>query len=402
MKIAQVCPYNFFRSGGVQNHIECLAYELRKGGHEVKIMAPSIKGFKNDREDVTVFGHSTEFPIADTRIELSIALGKEQEKLKEYLQKENFDIIHFHEPWIPTLSMQILTESNSTNIATFHAANRNTIIMQSLTTLVMPIANSVINLIDGIIAVSTVPTKYIKEFSEKEINIVPNGIDLRTFSPKHKPFKKYLDGKVNILFIGRLDKRKGVIYLMRAYKHLRSNYDNVRLIIGGKGDEYDRIVKYVKKHNLPDVEMLGFVEEEDKPRLYASCDIYCSPALYGESLGIVLLEAMATGKAVVGGANDGYKTVLKDRGSLFLVKPKKIKSFARKLELLCRDKELRDFMGEWGIEEAKKYSWEKVATDVEKVYLHTAEKKKKASEKDKDKTSIKETLNKWYEKLNGK
>lgn len=402
MKIAQVCPYNFFRSGGVQNHIECLAYELRKGGHDVKIMAPSIKGFKSDREDVTVFGHSTEFPIADTRIELSIALGKEQEKLKEYLQKENFDVIHFHEPWIPTLSMQILTESNSTNIATFHAANRNTILMQSLTTLVMPIANSVINLIDGIIAVSTVPTKYIKEFSEKEINIVPNGIDLRTFSPKHKPFKKYLDGKVNILFVGRLDKRKGVIYLMRAYKQLRSHYDNVRLIIGGKGDEYDKIVKYVKKHNLPDVEMLGFVEEEDKPRLYASCDIYCSPALYGESLGIVLLEAMATGKAVVGGANDGYKTVLKDRGSLFLVKPKKVKSFARKLELLCRDKELRDFMGKWGIEEAKKYSWEKVATDVEKVYLLTAEKKKKASEKDKDKTSIKETLNKWYEKLNGK
>lgn len=401
MKIAQVSPYNIFRSGGVQIHIEKLASELRKRGHEVKIIAPKVKGVKKSLKDKILLGRCVEFSINKTQIEMSIAMGQSKDPIKEFLKKENFDILHFHEPWVPALSMQILSESEAVNVATFHSASTDTFVNKSLEALFLPIAKFVVNSQDAIIAVSEVPTKFIREFYDEEIYIVPNGIDLSVFHPNHKPFKKYLDGKVNIFFIGRLDKRKGVIYLVKAFRRLKRKFDNVRLIIGGKGDELKRITKYIKKYNLKDVEILGYVEEEDKPRLFATCDIFCSPALYGESFGIVLVEAMASGKPVVACSNPGYKSVLKGRGELFLAEPKDIEELALKLEILCKDKELRDIMGKWGLREAQKYSWKNICDQVLDVYKDAVERKKQTSSR-KEKPKVKDILKRWYNKLNGK
>ncbi|MBU0976636.1 MAG: glycosyltransferase family 4 protein [Patescibacteria group bacterium] len=397
MKIAQVCPYNFLRSGGVQSHIEYLATELRKKGHTVKIIAPAAKGVPSKRKDLILLGASNELPWADTRIELSIAVGKKRKELKEVLKREKFDIIHFHEPWIPVISMQILAESKSVNVATFHAANRKNILIQSFATLVMPIASSVVNLLDSIIAVSTVPTKYIREFSDKKIHIVPNGIDLQAFSRRKKPLQKYIDGKINILFLGRMDRRKGAIYLVKAFRRLKRKMKNIRLILGGDGDEFESVQSYIKRYSIDDVEVLGYIEEKLKSRLYATCDIYCSPALYGESLGIVLLEAMATGKSVVGGDNPGYRTVLKDTGSLFLVKPQKTDDFVKKLKILASNKELREVMGQWGIQEVKKYAWPRIVDSVINVYEQALNAKREV--RIKDKKSVNESLKKWYKKL---
>ncbi|MDD3647350.1 MAG: glycosyltransferase family 4 protein [Candidatus Dojkabacteria bacterium] len=400
MKIAQICPYNFLRSGGVQSHIEYLSSELRDRGHAVKIIAPGVKGTTSKRNDLILLGSSNELPWADTRIELSIALGKRRKALKEILEKEKFDIIHFHEPWIPVLSMQILAESKSINVATFHAANRKNILIQSFATLVMPIASSVVNLLDGIIAVSDVPTKYIREFSDRKIHIVPNGIDLNNFNRRKRPLGKYLDGKINILFLGRMDRRKGAIYLVKAFRKLKKKVPNTRLILGGAGDELKSIKEYIKRYSIEDVVVLGFVDETLKPRLYATCDFFCSPALYGESLGIVLLEAMATGKPVIGGDNPGYRTVLKGTGSLFLVKPQRTDDFVEKLEILSTNKPLRNVMGEWGVEESRKYSWPKVADGVLDVYEKVLSTKKRG--KLVDKKSVNENLQKWYKQLDKK
>jgi len=363
-----VCPYNFFRSGGVQSHIEFLSNELRNRGHEVKVIAPGVEGIKNNRDDVILLGSSLKVSINRTQGELSVAGRNLNGFIEEMLEREKFDILHFHEPEMPILPIQVLLKSNSINIATFHAALPKTIVGKSIEMASMAFIESIVDRLDGIIAVSEVPAKRLSKMYKGRINIIPNGIDLRVFNTKNRPFEEYLDGKVNILFLGRLDKRKGVIYLVKAFRKLQKEFGNVRLIIAGKGDESKKLESYVKKHKLDNIKLLGFVKEEDKPRLYASCDIFCSPALYGESLGIVLLEAMATGKSVVAYANPGYKTVLKNRGSLFLVKPKNIKGLKEKLLVLSKDRELRNFMGRWGIGEVKNYSWTKVTNEIISLY----------------------------------
>jgi phosphatidylinositol alpha-mannosyltransferase len=402
VKIAQICPYNFFRPGGVQFHIDNLARELRLQGHEVKIIAPKVRGIKNTREDVILLGRSAELSINRTQIEMSIVTGQEsKDAISNLLKEENFDILHFHEPWAPALSMQILSLSEATNVATFHAASPKTVVARSIETLFLPIAKYVVNTLDGLIAVSSVPTEFIREFYKRKIHIVPNGIDLEIFNPRNKPFKKYQDGKVNIFFVGRLDKRKGVKYLVKAFRRLKGRFENVRLIIGGKGDELKKIKKYIKKFDLRDVEILGFVEEEDKPRYFTTCDIFCSPALYGESFGIVLVEAMASGKPVVACSNPGYKTVLSGRGSLLLCEPKDTEELAQKLEILCKDRELRRFMGEWGLKEAQKYSWPRICKQVLAVYKSVKETKRKKDRIKASKRSIREILANWFKDSNG-
>lgn len=394
MKIAQICPYNFFRSGGVQSHIDNLAKELRKRGHEVKIIAPKVKGLEHTRDDVILVGRSAELSINRTQIDMSIASKDDKENIKKLLKKEKFDILHFHEPWVPALSMQILSESGCVNVATFHGASPKTILARSLETIFMPVANFVINALDAVIAVSKVPTEFIREFYTGKIYIVPNGIDLEVFSPKNKPFEKYLDEKINIFFIGRLDKRKGVKYLVKAFRKLKRKVKDVRLIIGGKGDELEKVKRYIKRYALRDVEILGYVKEEDKPRYFATCDIFCSPALYGESFGIVLVEAMASGKPVVACSNPGYKTVLNGSGELFLAEPKDTKELCEKLAILCKDKELRSFMGEWGLKKAKKYSWESICDQLLEVYDAALQRRKKESKR-KIESKIEKTLENW-------
>ncbi|MBN2016175.1 glycosyltransferase family 4 protein [Candidatus Dojkabacteria bacterium] len=397
MKIAQVCPYNIFRSGGVQSHILFLSDELRKRGHEVKIIAPGVRGARED-QNIILIGSSNEVYFNKTQIEVSIAVGKSRELLKDTLEKEKFDVIHFHEPWVPVLPMQILYESDVTNVGTFHAATTNTLVSQSFETLLMPVASTIVNTLDATVAVSEVPASYLRQISRRNINIVPNGIDLETFNTGNKPFKKYSSGKVIILFLGRLDKRKGVIYLLRAYRRLRKKFQNIKLLIGGKGEELKKLVKYVRKYKLKDVEFLGYVEEEDKPRLYASCDIFCSPALYGESFGIVLLEAMATGKPVVAFSNPGYETVLKGRGSLLLVKPRDTEGLGEKLAVLCNDRDLRNFLGTWGEREAAKYAWPNICDQILEVYRTAIERRREIDVKSK-RNGLYKLLDKWFKRF---
>jgi phosphatidylinositol alpha-mannosyltransferase len=396
MKIAQVCPYNILRPGGVQSHILNLYKELRKRGHDVRIIAPGIDNAVHVPRDVILVGTSAELFLNKTQVELSTAYGRGKDALKLLLKKEKFDILHFHEPCMPTLSMQVLSESQSVNVATFHAKAVDTLVSKSIESLFWPIESHVIGSLDAIIAVSDVSAGYVRQFYKGDITIIPNGIDIKIFNPKNQPLKQYQNKKITILFVGRLDKRKGVLYLVKAFKKLRQKYKNIRLLLGGDGEEYKKIKKYIEKHSIPDVRLLGFVEEKDKPRLYATCDIFCSPALYGESFGIVLLEAMATGKPVVACSNPGYKTIMKGRASLFLAEPEDIDELAEKLELFCIDPGLRHFMGQWGIEEAKKYTWDKICSQVLEVYKTALHNKKKPMRR---KKGFESKIKKWFESI---
>ncbi len=176
------------------------------------------------------------------------------------------------------------------------------------------------------------------------------------------------DGQLNILFVGRLEPRKGVMVLLQAYQRLRATRADVRLTIAGGGSEEPRLKRYAALHGVPDVAFLGRFAAEAAPVLYASCDIFCAPSLYGESFGIVLAEAMASGKPVVAAANRGYRTVLGAAGGCCLSPPGDVEALRRRLATLAADAELRRRLGAWGRRQAQLYDCRTVAPRLVDVY----------------------------------
>ncbi len=182
------------------------------------------------------------------------------------------------------------------------------------------------------------------------------------------PIRHLRDDKMNILFVGRLEKRKGLGDLLRAYEFMRSRVTNARLIIVGDGPLRGSAESFISRHRLPDVVMAGFVPDFVLPRYYDSADIFCAPATGRESFGIVLLEAMACALPVVATEVPGYMSVLEPGKDSLTVRPKSWAELGAALVILARDPELRRRMGAAGFEKAKQYSWSSVATQVIEVY----------------------------------
>lgn len=365
MKIGLVCPYNIAKGGGVQEVVRELCDGLNANGHEAKIITPLPKDNSNaDLRDVIFIGGSTDMysPLA-TVAQVSATISFDL--VDEILEREKFDILHFHEPWVPMLSKQLLARSQSVNVATFHAKLPETLVSQSLIKAVAPYLRSVLKHIDDITAVSEAAADHISTMTDKPITIVPNGINLKTY--KFKSADKPKDVKT-ILFIGRLERRKGVKYLLKAYELLCRERHDVELLIAGDGPDRDKLVYMAEELNLPNVTFLGYVSEEKKHQLLAEADLFCSPALFGESFGIVLLEAIASGVPVIAGDNPGYTSVMKGVGGLSLINPTKTADFARRIEILLDEESARKLWREWGKDYVKQFAYPIIVKQYEAVY----------------------------------
>ena len=365
MKVGLISFHSFLHPGGVKRHILGLAEEFNKRGIKTKIIVPRRSQSENYGKDVILLGTSFPWPIGGTQADFCInfnpfAIGK-------ILDKEKFDVLHFHNFGFPS-AFQILEWSEALNVMTFHANLEKVAFVKNFPG-ILYIFNKIVQWgMDGIIGVASLNLKVFKGY-KKPTAVIPNGIDLNEFNPKIPKVKKYIDGKINILFLGRIEERKGLIYLLRAYKILNKKFDNLRLIVVGEGPLKPDCQKWVEKNKLKNVVFEKPISQKEVPSYYRTADIYCSPAIYGESFGIVLIEAMASGTPVVAFANKGYKGVLeKTRGGRFLANPRDYKTLAQKLETLIKSEKLRHDMGEWGIKEAQKYSWPKIADQVLAFY----------------------------------
>jgi phosphatidylinositol alpha-mannosyltransferase len=217
---------------------------------------------------------------------------------------------------------------------------------------------------DEIISVSPAAADFAQSAFGIKTKILPNMIDVRKMQTKTAIKPKH------IVFLGRLVERKGIIQLLRAFKILKKNYPKARLTIGGDGPLRSKIEAYIKRHKLSDsVKLVGFVPEAVKPKLLASADVACFPSLYGESFGIVLLEAMASGANVVlGGNNPGYASVLGEKKDL-LVNPKDSKEFAAHLQKFLTNKVLAAKLHLWQRKHIKKYDVAVVGPKIEDLYF---------------------------------
>ena len=206
------------------------------------------------------------------------------------------------------------------------------------------------------------------QYFDVRMNVIPNGIDIDVFRPGRPPVRGLRDGKVNVLFVGRLEKRKGLRYLLRAYEYMRERVPESRLVIVGDGPLRSSIEGFVAGRGLEDVVIAGYVPAEDLPSYYASADVFCAPATGAESFGIVLLEAMASGLPVVTTEIPGYLTVVDPGQNALTVRPKSWQELGATLVVLARDAELRRRMGASGLAKAQRYSWREVTARVIEVY----------------------------------
>jgi phosphatidylinositol alpha-mannosyltransferase len=366
LKIALVCPYDIYKNGGVQNLIFNLKNYYLSKGHYVKIITPLnvVKSTDEPDKDVIFVGRSADFnsPLYTT---VQISATVNFERINAVLEDQNFDIIHLHEPWVPFLSRQILTRSKTINIGTFHAKIPETVVSRTLVRVVNPYLKSIIGYLDGLTAVSESAKDYLITIENRHVQIIPNGIDLKKFNFKENDQSSSLN---KILYIGRLETRKGLKYLLQAFKLLNTQFDNLQLTIVGDGPIRNKLEDLLNDFNLDNVKFLGTVSEEDKIKLLNNHDLFCSPAIFGESFGIVLLEALASGLPIVAANNSGYKDVMTGLGAISLVNVKDSESFARQLGLMLKETQIRKIFRQWSKDYIKQFDYSNIAEQYLKYY----------------------------------
>lgn len=365
MKIGLVSPYDYAYPGGVMAHIYHLKHGLEKYGHQVKIIAPLSGPPPNYSSNTGLIplGRSVPVPTGGStaRISLSVWL---RPKIKELLKQEAFDVIHLHEPLAPIIPLLILHLSQSVNVGTFHAFHGSS----KTYFFTKYLLRKWYNKLDGRIAVSQPALDFVSKHFPGTYEVIPNGIDFNRFANPKIKIEDYQDGKINILFVGRMEKRKGLKYLLGAYSKLKWQYPNSRLIVVGPGNPEPDCYRLIAERNIEDVVFVGGVSSEDLPRYYQAADIFCSPATSGESFGIVLLEAMASGKPIIASNIEGYSSVMSHGDEGLLVPPKDEEALTEALSNLIKDPSLREKLGTNGFLKAPGYDWSVVTEKILDYY----------------------------------
>jgi phosphatidyl-myo-inositol alpha-mannosyltransferase len=370
MKIALVSPYDFSYPGGVGRHIQSLEYHFTRMGHEVKIIAPASSPVTGYGDRFIAIGKPRAIPTSGSiaRITISFTLAN---KVREVLDTEKFDIVHLHEPLAPTLCTTVLRLSRSCNIGTFHAAESRPSYRWTKPLMMSGLFKKWFKRLDGRIAVSKPAADFINKHYPASYHIIPNGIEIAHYSPDIPPLPQYKDGKINLLFLGRAEKRKGLEYLLKAYALLKPDIPECRLIVvSPETKSREKYEKQVYEAGLQDVIFVNGrnVSDTEKPRYYSTADIYCAPATGHESFGIVLLEAMATGKPVVASNISGYASVITNGSEGLLVPPKQEVPLAQAIARLIKDPDLGRALGQRGRLKSQNYGWEQIAINVLDFY----------------------------------
>ena len=364
MKILFVSDIFYPHTGGVPEHILYLCRNLRAMGHDAKILAPNYGNNEPWTDDYIIrLGRAIKIPKNRSFAVLTFGVLIPW-KLRRFLAKENFDVIHLHGSVAPTLPYLAIKYSQAKNFITFHSAHEESYGY----VLWEPVLEQYFRKLDGQIAVSSVARDSVSKYFPGTYRIIPNGIDTERFRPDLEPIPALKGSGPKILFVGRFEPRKGLKYLLQAFPRVLEEQPSAKLVIVGQGflERYYR--RYVEEHIKGSVLFVGHVSPEDLPRYYASCDIYCSPATGAESFGIVLLEAMATETPIICSDIPGYRTLMEEGKEGLFFKARNPVSLAERILFLLRDRKLMDSLGKAGRVKSMAYDWKIVARKVLDFY----------------------------------
>ncbi len=373
MKIGLVSPYDWSYPGGVKDHITHLATELRGYGHTVRILTPAT-GPEARQVEYGIYHLGWAAPLRVNGSIARIAVTPDvYGRIRSLLQREQFDILHLHEPFASSLSLTVLNSANASSavhIGTFHAYARRGLTSTSewAYSSAKPFLGRYFRRLQGRIAVSVPARDFIAHFFPGDYRIISNGVDVARFRPNVAPLPEFMDGKLNILYLGRIERRKGAKYLLRAIPHIREHFPDTRFIIAGDGQLRSGFEKLVARAGWPDVVFTGRVPAEKMAATYASAHVFCAPNTGGESQGVVLLEALATGRPVVASDIPGFRAVIRDHVDGILVPPRKHEELAWAICHLLGDEATRERLAAMGRLRAEEFSWETVGGRIEAYY----------------------------------
>jgi phosphatidylinositol alpha-mannosyltransferase len=360
VKLALICPYAWDRPGGVQSHVRSLAPVLARRGHEVAVVAPLAgeRPVPPDDYDIHFVGHTMSVPANGSVA--PIAYGRRAAaEVKAALDRIAPDVVQAHEPLIPSISLHAVNSTDAPVVGTFHAATESSIGYW----VAQPYLKRAAARMVCRTAVSPAARALAGRYFPGDYAIVPNGIDVDRFTSAD-PLDFGL-GK-SILFLGRIEKRKGLEVLIQAVARLGDL--DVRLVVVGDGPRLDRSRRLAQRLDV-NCEWLGRVSDDDVPRAYKGAGVYCAPNLGGESFGIVLLEAMAAGTPIVCSSLQAFEKVAGEAASF--APPGDVGRLAAALrDTLERPERARV---DAGLRHAKRYDWGALAEALEDVFRSAAE-----------------------------
>lgn len=368
MKIGIVTQSYYPVLGGVTEHVWHLGRELQRLGHEVVVITGQTR--TPDDRSLRVIRIGRQIPLSGYGANVHITVGW---KLGRALQRieaaEHFDLVHIQSPADPGLPLIASLTMRSPKVGTHHSFRDRHTSADIAFWIFRRMFDRAVHNVKAHIAVSPSAAELThRYYPNVPVDIIPNGIDTERFSTVVEPVAKYRDGVFTILFVGRMDPRKGAKYLFAALPYLEAKLERYRILVVGSGWMKRYYHAHIPMHLQHRVEFAGFASPAELPHYYRSADIYCSPATGNESFGIVLLEAMSSGLPVVASNISGYRHAMQsDRQGLF-VRPRDPQDLARAIIELSSDPARRAAMGRAGRERAQSYDWKLVTQKILAVY----------------------------------
>ncbi|MEV5559006.1 glycosyltransferase family 4 protein [Nonomuraea wenchangensis] len=361
MKVGIVCPYSWDMPGGVKQHIDDLTQALAAQGHDVSVIAPAAD---DDELPPYVTGAGRAVPVPYNGSVARMSFGfLSAARVRRWVRTGEFDVLHIHEPLIPSLGVLACWAAKGPIVATFHASfSRSRAIAVA-----EPLLRSALEKLTGRIAVSDAARKSLVEQFGGDAVLIPNGVTVDRYA-RAEPLEGWGPDGRTIGFLGRMDEeRKGLPILLEAFAALAADRPEVKLLVAGPGDEKD-VYERLPARFHDRVTVLGMVSEADKIRAYHSVDVFCAPNTRGESFGIVLAEAMASGATVLASDIPAFRKVLGDGQAGALFANGDSASLAREAGALLDAPERRAKLAEEALVAVRKYDWSTVARDVVRVY----------------------------------
>lgn len=361
-RVALVSPYDIAQNGGVTEHVQQLAQQLRRRDIDVTIMAPSSQP-ERALPGLVSLGSITPIPINGSVARTTISPAV-MEDVSALLARTRFDVIHLHEPLAPMLPLSVLNASASPNVGTFHASGDRSLGYAVSRKLLDWLAQR----LTVRVAVSPAAARFASRYFAGDYAIVPNGVDTRRFNMNVPAFPQWRDGQPTILFVGRFNEpRKGFGALLEAFVRVQQQLPSARLLVVGRGDVAPWQAQ-IAARGLQHVHFAGAVSADDLPRYYRSADLFCAPSTGQESFGIILAEAMSSGCPVVASDIEGYARVVTHRHEGLLVPPSQPDALAAALVHVLCDAHLRQELALAGPHTAAQYAWEGVADRIIEQY----------------------------------
>jgi phosphatidylinositol alpha-mannosyltransferase len=361
IRIGMVCPYGWDTPGGVQTHIRDLAEHLISEGHYVSVLTP-VSDDSLELEDYVV-NAGKPIPIPVNGSVARVLFGPiASSRAKQWIASGDFDLLHLHEPAIPSLSLLACSAAEGPQVGTFHVSTPKKKAIYAIG----PILEPIVEKLTARIAVSELARSTLKDHFETDAVVIPNGIDGQKYA--NAIISKDYTGENTIGFIGRFEEpRKGLQVLLDSLPIVARFIPDVLYLIAGPGDSKDYL-KQINPELRGRVKFLGLLSDKEKESFLKSIQIYVAPNTGGESFGIILTEALSAGTAVVASDIPAFKAVLENGEAGALFKNEDSTDLAKVLVELLRDKDRREKLASNGKLSAQKYDWQVVAEQIESVY----------------------------------